>query len=247
MNTLLNNAWSTKLFFSFLSDSVPVFGYRRLPYILFSLFIIIVCKITMFVLPMPEPYFESVHNGDTCFRNTSSIINPDAPNMVVSYAMLFFVAYLSMAWSDCTIDGLLTQRSMLEPEGKRGSLMAQVKIGQKIASAVIGVFLALMFNKVEYGGSFCAFGLDFNQIALIVAIGAMITTVYAFFFTNERDFEPKTQLRLKENLQNIWKLIQTTHFIKLLIFKISVAVLYGIRVSITSTHFFNSIFYPLIA
>ncbi|XP_075259029.1 uncharacterized protein LOC142350906 isoform X2 [Convolutriloba macropyga] len=224
MNNLLRNAWSMKCFFSFISDSFPICGLRRLPYVAAGLTIIFICKIIMFALPMPEPYFESTYDiaNGTCSRDETVILNPDAANSALVYSILFGIAYSCMALSDCCIDGLLTQRSMLEEEKTRGKLLTSIKITEKITAALFAILFAVFYNKVDYGGSFC-FGLEFNQLSLVAAI-----FFYTIFFTNERDYDVKcNEVGFRDNLKNIWIFLQTSHFLKLLGYRAFVSTLFG--------------------
>ena len=155
----------------------------------------------------------------------------EAPNKALSYAILFVLTNISMQWADCCVDALLTQKSMLEDEKNRGKLIATIKIVQKLGGVVFALFFAFAFNKVAYGGRFCSFGLEFNHMALVVAVGCLFTLVYVILFTNERDIEMGSKSNMKENIVNLWRLVQKSHFLKLLVYRFAVSFLFGINVS----------------
>ena len=202
-----------------------------------GLCIIFLSSCIMFLLPMPEPYFDSYteidSNGNSnCSRDLNVIRNPDAPNSALPYAILFGIAYTCMAWSDCCIDGLITQKSMLEEESKRGRFLTAIKIVEKLAAAFFAMFFATFYNKVDYGGRFCTFGLEFNQISLVVSVGCIVTLIYTIIFTNERDIDTADKhVGFKGNFSSFWEFLQTTHFLKLLAYRMFVSILFGFSVS----------------
>ena len=109
LRSIFSLAWSLKIFFSFFSDSIPILGYRRIPYITIGLAVILTSLTVLSFKPMPEPFYET-HN---CTRQTDMTQfpgNPDAPNEAFHYVCLFFLWYCGLSCADASIDGLMTQR-----------------------------------------------------------------------------------------------------------------------------------------
>ena len=249
MDNLLRNSWSLKSFFSFVSDSVPIGGLRRLPYVLIGLLMILVCSIIIFFRPMPEPYFESYnevdkHGNSNCSRDLNVIRNPEAHNHALEYAILFMIAYIGLAWSDCCVDAFTAQRTMLEEEKVRGSLFLKIGIVERSSAAFFALLFAILYNQTDYGGRFCPFGVEMNQLALIVAIGCIIAIVYVTIFTNERDYESNQRVKLRENLLLFWNFLQTPHFLMILVNRVIVSLAFGFRVSVVAK-VFNFDFFAL--
>ncbi|XP_063713238.1 uncharacterized protein LOC134841284 isoform X2 [Symsagittifera roscoffensis] len=234
LDNLIRNVSSLKNLFSFISDSVPICGLRRLPYVLIGLFMILACSTIMFFRPIPEPYFESYNEVDedgnsNCSRDLNVIRNPEAHNRALDYATLFMVAFIGLAFSDCCMDAFTAQRTSLEEETNRGSILLKISVVKRFSAAVFASIFAILYNQIDYGGHFCPFGVKLNQLALIVAIGCIIAIVYVTMFTNERDYESNQNVKLRENLLLFWNFLQTPHFLMLVGNRIILAHLFGFR------------------
>ena len=225
-------AWGCKIFFSFCSDSLPVFGYRRLPYLVTALSAISIILLILSLKPIPEPYY-AIESGDNCTQKLSDPPqNPEAPNEATSYVLLFFLWYWALACSDSTIDALITQRSKLEPDEKRGTLISCARISRQLGSMFAYLAVGILFNTVNYGGSFCGFDFKFNHFTWILFVFTIVGLIYALMFTNEKDIDKeKEKIEVKRKLAELWSLFHKWYYLKLLIFAVYISLISSIRVS----------------
>ena len=231
LRSVFSLAWSMKIFFSFFSDSIPICGYRRIPYITLGLAIILTTLTVLSVKPMPEPYYATANC--TKLRGQDPI-NPDAPNQAFVYIVLFFLWYCGLSCADASVDGLMTQRSKLEDEDVRGTLISYTRLSGQVGGVTALLCVGLLLNNVKYGGTFCSFGLEFNNFMWIPFVFATSGIVYAFIYTNEKDVDKyREEVEFGRKLKELWSLFHRWNYLKLLIFSACISVQWSMRVSLT--------------
>jgi folate/biopterin transporter len=118
--------WTVKPFYGFISDSVPIWGYRRRPYLIFFGIL-----------------------GALAWVGMATIVD-SAP-----LAVLFIgIASLSVSFSDALIDALIVQRARLEEKGDAGSLQSfgwgAVSMGGVTAAFLSGYLLEHYGTRVVF-------------------------------------------------------------------------------------------------
>jgi folate/biopterin transporter len=118
--------WTVKPFYGFISDSVPIWGYRRRPYLVFFGIL-----------------------GALAWVGMATIVD-SAP-----LAVLFIgIASLSVSFSDALIDALIVQRARLEEKGDAGSLQSfgwgAVSMGGVTAAFLSGYLLEHYGTRVVF-------------------------------------------------------------------------------------------------
>ncbi len=118
--------WTVKPFYGFISDSVPIWGYRRRPYLVFFGIL-----------------------GALAWVGMATIVD-SAP-----LAVLFIgIASLSVSFSDALIDALIVQRARLEETGDAGSLQSfgwgAVSVGGVTAAFLSGYLLEHYGTRVVF-------------------------------------------------------------------------------------------------
>ena len=232
LRSVFSLAWSLKIFFSFFSDSIPFFGYRRIPYITLGLVTILTTLTVLSVKPMPEPYYATSYANGTCMKlSNQAPINPDAPNQAFIYIVLFFMWYCGLSCADASVDGLMTQRSKLEDEEVRGTLISYTRLSGQVGGVVALLCVGFLLNDVKYGGTFC-FGMEMNHFMWIPFVFAVSGIVYAFVYTNEKDVDKyKEKVEFGKKLKELWSLFHRWNYLKLLIFSLCISVQWSLRVS----------------
>lgn len=140
--------WTIKPLYGFISDSVPIWGYRRRPYLVF---------------------FGMV--GALAWLGMATIVD-SAP-----LAVLFIgCASLSVAFSDALIDALIVQRARLENQGDAGSLQSfgwgAVSLGAVTAAFLSGYLLEHFGTRVVFmitallplGGGLASFAIADDRV-----------------------------------------------------------------------------------
>ena len=106
--------WNIKVLFAFLSDSYPIFGYRRKPYILIGIIICAVSWILFGVLPQP--------------------------NILLS-AGLIFLATLGLIVSDVMIDSMVVEKVLIAERGNHVGEMQTTCFLLRFIGSLVGYIL----------------------------------------------------------------------------------------------------------
>ena len=129
------------------------------------------------------------------------------------------------------MDGIVTQKSALEHESIRGRLISHAKIAKKFGGIVMLLMLAALNNRIEYGGSFCNFGLSFNRLTVIFIVIMGTALVYGWLWTNEKDMDDKIEkVEIKRKLGDLWDLLNTSYYLKFILFVMIQASVRSIKV-----------------
>ncbi len=118
--------WTIKPFYGFISDNVPIWGYRRRPYLVFFGIL-----------------------GALAWLAMATIVDS------AQLAVLFIgIASLAVSFSDALIDALIVQRARLENKGDAGSLQSfgwgAVSIGGVTAAFLSGYLLEHYSSRVVF-------------------------------------------------------------------------------------------------
>ena len=105
-STILTLPWSFKFFFGAFNDCVPILGYRRKPYMVIGWAFCSAMLLTLWQMPLPEPYWCKGTHGYLTERDPC---NPDAANAGGKYSLLMMLAALGYVVSDVAADGLTVQ------------------------------------------------------------------------------------------------------------------------------------------
>jgi hypothetical protein len=114
---------SFKLIFGFLSDNVPIFGYRRKPYMLFGW---LLASLSLFMLLLLSNLHVTPGNAG-CFESADSaeetVPPDDAPS--IAFLSLSLLGFGTGFWlADVMGDSIVAERAKLEPAESRGSIQS---------------------------------------------------------------------------------------------------------------------------
>ena len=158
-------------------------------------------------------------------------LNSNAQSDALPYIMLFLLWYGGLSCSDSTVDALITQKSKLEPDEKRGTLLSITRISRQFGALLAIVSVSLLFNTPKYGGKFCSFGIDFNTYTWIPFAFTVFALVYALLFTNEKDLDRKKEkIETRKKLKQLWELFHRWNYLKLLLFALLINIQWAIKV-----------------
>ena len=128
----------------------------------------------------------------------------------------------------------MTQRSKLEDEKVRGALISYTRLSGQVGGVISLICVGLLLNSVNYGGTFCEFGIEFNNFAWIPFAVAVSGVFYACMYTNEKDVDKhKEEVAFKRKLKELWALLHRWNYLKLLIFAGVMSIQWSLRVSIS--------------
>ena len=177
---------SFKFFFGAVNDCVPIFGYRRKPYMVLGW---TVCALTLLVLgsvPLPAPYWCEGRRGEC-------ICNEPASREGGKYALLMSMAALGYVVADVAADGLTVEYARREPELQRGQIQTTVYYIRTWGQILSYVIVGLCLNGKDYNGTF-DWSLSFPQVCLLFALPAAVMVPLSWYCVHE---DPVTQVPLR--------------------------------------------------
>ncbi len=187
--------WSLKIFIGACSDCVPIYGYRRKPYIIAGWVVTCIMLAVLMTLGQPKP-------GDAPFP----------------YLLLLSAVNLAYIWADVATDGMLTDFAAREPQHIRGRLQSSIYTLRFVAMAMIASIMAFGFSSKEYGGSF-AWSLSLPQL-LAVLLGLAAIGIYPYTRLYEENHYKRLsyvaqfkKLYQRIKLNAVWRVISFSFFV----------------------------------
>jgi len=159
-SSLIEMAWSLKVLFALVSDSCPIFGLRRKPYMAIGWSIAAMGLLVVAAVPLPDPYYCKDASGR---YDTHRVCNPEAAGSGALYAGLLATATCGYMLADVSADALTVQYARREPLKRRGSTQTLAYLGREVGSIASSLLVGFGMNGPDYNGSF-AWGLSFNFI-----------------------------------------------------------------------------------
>ncbi|GLD96489.1 hypothetical protein PINS_up024145 [Pythium insidiosum] len=208
---LLSIPWSLKVFLGMVSDNLPIFGYRRRPYMIIGWSMAAVCLFVMALMPMPDPYF--IHPSDRHYKPEEYAargitVRTSAKDAGGKYIVLMMLASLGYLISDVAADAVVVEYAQREPEAIRGRTQTAIYTTRTFFSIFASVILAFGLNGKEYGGDF-EFGISFATVMLILAIFCVPVAVLTWFFIEEQKYD---QQNFSQYIATLWEALQSRAF-----------------------------------
>jgi hypothetical protein len=217
-SVLVSLPWSFKMFIGILSDSFPIGGYRRKPYIVLGWSLCLLFLIIMACVPVEAPYYIKgeiqLHRSDIDARRVG---NPHAPSTGAKYIVLMMFASLGYVIADVACDGVVVEFAQREPLDRRGHTQSMIYAARFAAQTLSTAIVGFCFNGEEYGGAF-DFSLSFNGVMVIIACGAFVAIPSTWFFMPDEKVAGESFLaRCKEMVQiaqerAIWQIMAFNFF-----------------------------------
>ncbi|CAK4715658.1 unnamed protein product [Aphanomyces euteiches] len=152
--SMIDMAWSFKLFFGLVTDCVPVWGFRRRPYVLLGWIVCLFFLLTVAHLPPDAPYFakgEIVAIPNVTLRH---VINPTAPADGTKYILLLMGASMGYVMADVACDAAMVELAQTERQDVRGHTQSWSYIIKYCFASLSMGAVGLAMNGQEYGGTF---------------------------------------------------------------------------------------------
>lgn len=193
--TLINFPFSIKTFIGIFSDSFPINGYRRKPYMNIGWFLCGICLVTIACIPMTEPYY---------VPGTKIVNNSDSASHALKYIVLLIFATFGLVIAIVADDGLMVEYAQREPEAIRGKIQTTVYFLRMMSGSLAFLVTGFVFNGKQYGGSY-SWSLTFNHVMAIAAVGSFITIPFATYFLKEQRVEREP---FRKRCGEMWNIIQ---------------------------------------
>ena len=109
--------WSFKFLLGALNDCVPIFGYRRKPYMVLGWLLCTIFLLLLYIWPLPAPYY-CLDNVTHAYRVDAPPCNPASAGEGGVPTLLMMGACLGYVIADVAADGLTVQYARAEPESQ---------------------------------------------------------------------------------------------------------------------------------
>lgn len=215
---LVQIPWCYKAFFGILSDCVPIFGYRRRPYMVIGWAVSCAVLFAMAGLTVPAPYYgdptmHDIDEEDWTAEQVASI-NEDAAGQAGKYVVPMMLASFGYLLCEVASDALIVELAQREPIETRGRLQTAAYTVKTAFMAFGAAVVALTLNGAEYGGDF-AYSLTFPQLMLIVASCCTPLLPVSWFLVRETPYAelfrgetPNAQSQPEDTRQSQWARIR---------------------------------------
>jgi len=215
ISVLVSMPWSFKTFFGIVSDSFPIFGYRRRPYMILGWTVCAILLCVLALLPVEDPYFidPSYYSATPEeLEQNPDWINEDAPDSGGKYTILMMFAACGYLFAAVASDGMVVELAQREPEAQRGKTQTTIYLMRTIAVTGSTALIAFCMNGEEYGGEF-SWTLQFNEIMWLLMIPCIIVIPITWFFIEEEKVEgvsfSKQMIEMYNIVQHraIWQIV----------------------------------------
>eukprot|EP00439_Symbiodinium_sp_Y106_P057646 s271_g8.t1 len=195
------------LAFGILSDSRPIFGVRRRPYMGGGFLLASASFVVLIVLGLPDPYFCFV-NGR--YLDKEAPCNPEAPDSYGPLMVCLCMANLGCVAATAAAQGLVVEYAKAEPEEIRGRTQARLQIVM-CAGSISSVFLAAFgFNGREFTGSFNQNDqLSYRQFLVIFALVSGVVGISGLFCVREG---PASRASIRAYCRSSWRVFESKAF-----------------------------------
>lgn len=191
--SLVSLAWSFKAFIGVVTDSFPIYGLRRKPYMIIGWIICLILLLTMAILPVEDPYFLADNK-----------INSEAKASGSRYILLMMLTSFGYMIACVAADGMVVELSQREPVKTRGNIQATIYFTRAVSGIFSGTVVGFCMNGSSYGGQF-NWSLDFNQVMLMLCLPVAWAIPASIWFVKEDRVSTQSfRLRCRE----MWKIVQ---------------------------------------
>ncbi|KAH9107467.1 hypothetical protein AeMF1_017195, partial [Aphanomyces euteiches] len=222
---LISLGWSSKIFFGILSNCLPVFGYKRRPYMVLGWAICGVCCLVMAILPFPAPYYGQP--GLSGLANLTAeqrkFINEGAPTSANLFIVLSMVASLGYVMADVAADAMVVQYAQREPVAIRGRVQTAIYFTRDSFTMVPMLVVAFCMNDYKYGGAF-SWGIGPNDVYAGLTIPCVVGTYTAVALVVEEKAE---RVGLGQYIQDVWGLLKQRVVWQICAFKFLNGIFFG--------------------
>ncbi|KAG7400656.1 hypothetical protein PHYBOEH_004925 [Phytophthora boehmeriae] len=177
-----------RLFTGLLTDCVPIFGYRRRPYMMLGWTLSFVSCLLMAALPLGDPYYGDPSLSDIATTDMTpeqlALINTDAPNRGIKLIILMMIANFGTVMAYSGFNGALMDLSQRESEATRGSAVADMNIIHYAFMIASYFMTGIGLNSEDYGGTF-SWTMGFNAVMWVCAAASLLTLPFSWYCIQE--------------------------------------------------------------
>ncbi|KAE9272011.1 hypothetical protein PF008_g30207 [Phytophthora fragariae] len=205
---LLNMPWSFKVFFGMLTDCVPIWGYRRRPFMVLGWTLCFTMLVAMTCMDAGAPYYPddkyATMDPHDLTPEMIATFNESAHHVGGKFVFMMMIAAIGYVAADVATDAMMVEVAQREPEATRGYTQTTIYMVRTAFIMVSNILTGFAFNGKEYGGDF-NFSLSFPQLMLVLSIYCFPVIPISWYFIQE-DVHPGIIFR--DYLAELWHLVQ---------------------------------------
>ncbi|KAF0742025.1 hypothetical protein Ae201684P_008407 [Aphanomyces euteiches] len=180
---------SLGVFTGMLTDRVPIFGYRRRPYLILGWLLSFVSCLLMALFLLGDPYYRDPALSKIAATKLTAAqkaagINLDAPQHGIKLIVLLAFAHLGVIVAFCGYHGVLVNLSQREPEHLRGTALGELAVVHYLFAVISSFMTGVGLNSPAYGGSF-SWTIGFSAIMWICAAASLLTIPFSIWCIQE--------------------------------------------------------------
>jgi MFS family permease len=230
-NALLSIPWSLKVFIGMLTDNVPIFGYRRRPFMMFGWAMCSACLFIMGIMNVPKPFWDDPAFAAKARDIPSSewaanglTFNKAARDAGAKYVVLMMLASLGYVIADVAADAVLVEYAQREPEAVRGRTQTAIYTTRTFFQIFAQAIIAFFLNGPEYGGDF-SWSIGIRAVFLILACFCVPIVFLTWFFVKEEKY---AKPHFGTYIGNLWEAIQSRAFYQVIAYSFFANVFAGV-------------------
>jgi hypothetical protein len=231
--------WGYKIFYGFLSDSVPLFGFRRKPYIVGGWVLssimtavqavyITANETTTYCFGGEDVEFKALttfpkaeaDNGATCPANTYYQVNgldKETFNGTLLIVLMLLTNFVYM-FADVAADALAVEYAKREIPSERGRIQSYNYVCRFSASIGMTLLTGFGLNTPLYGGKRAA-GITLAEFMWFSTVAQVVFLPF-YFIMDEKKVDPKLVTTVGFKLKGVWQLLMNKAFSALMIFQV---------------------------
>jgi hypothetical protein len=229
--------WGFKIFYGFLSDSVPILGMRRKPYIFGGWLLsalstgiqatyVSASSDTTFCFAEPEDGSSKLvcqfltASGEQCPDNTyyqTTGFDKESFNKNVMVWLMIFTNF-SYMFADVAADGLAVQYAKREIDKERGRIQAYNYCCRFLGSTIMALITGFGLNTPLYGGTFSS-GIPLSTFLWFLTV-LQVCGLPFYFIMEDKKADKSEMISLGAQFSNVWQMLMNRGFATLMIFNV---------------------------
>ncbi|CAE6942335.1 nipblb [Symbiodinium sp. CCMP2592] len=198
-----------------LSDSWPICGLRRRPYMLGGWLLAAACSFCLMGMGLPGPYYCFSSEEDR-YLFEQAPCNPDAVDFYVPLMVCVCGAQLGITAAGSAANGLMVEYAKAEAEENRGRAQTLLQMVNTAGYFVSVTIVAFGFNGRMFTGSFNQrHQLSYQEAIGIVAVMCTVTGALCAVKVHER---PGGSASLRDYSRSSWHLLESKAFCAVALF-----------------------------
>ncbi|KAE9065944.1 hypothetical protein PF010_g28005 [Phytophthora fragariae] len=216
---LLNMPWSFKIFYGLITDCVPIWGYRRRPFMVIGWTLCFIMLVAMSCMDAGAPYYPdnkyATMDEEELTPEIVTTFNESAHHVGGKFVVMMMIAAIGYVGADVAADAMMVEVAQREPEATRGYTQTTIYLVRTAFVTMSSIVTGFAFNGTHYGGDF-DFSLSFPQLMAILSVCCFPVIPLSWYCIKE---EPHPGVIFRDYIAELWHLIQMRPMYQVIAYK----------------------------